>query len=100
MTHADGHKNARKIVTFDVQLVDSVTTDFHDKDPYQNCAAFTSDGTKIVTGGADGFIRLWKVSKHYERLQRLPKYVLKVLEVWLMSKTNICRELLDQKISA
>lgn len=63
MTHADGYKNARKIVTFDVQLVDSMTTDFHDKDPYQNCAAFSPDGTKIATGGADGFIRLWKVSQ-------------------------------------
>ena len=61
LTKADDFKNAKKVVSFDVQLEDSVVTDFNKEDAYQSCAVFSPDGSLLATAGADGHIRMWKV---------------------------------------
>ena len=61
LTQADDFKNAKKVITYEAQLVDSMTTDFNKSDAYQSCAAFTKDGTRLATAGADGHVRVWKV---------------------------------------
>lgn len=62
LTKADDFKHAKKIVSFDIQQIDKIVTDFHPGDAYQSCSVFSSDGSLLATGGADGYIRLWKVS--------------------------------------
>lgn len=61
LTKADDFKNAKKMISFDVQEVDSVITDFHKDDAYQSCSVFSPDGSILATAGADGSIRMWTV---------------------------------------
>ncbi|XP_067936430.1 guanine nucleotide-exchange factor SEC12-like [Watersipora subatra] len=60
LTKADDFKNAKKVISFDVKQLDSVVTDFHTEDAYQSCSTFGSDGSHLLTAGADGCIRMWK----------------------------------------
>ena len=39
----------------------SVRTDYSDKDSYQKVVCFCHDGSRILTGGIDGVVRVWKV---------------------------------------
>lgn len=61
LTKADDFKNAKKFISFDVMQIDSMVTDFHKEDAYQSCSVFSSDGSRLATAGADGYIRMWKV---------------------------------------
>lgn len=45
-----------------MQETGQIETDFHKDDAYQNCSVFSADGLRLVTGGADGCVRLWRVS--------------------------------------
>jgi len=44
---------------FDIKALEFVQTDFSPKDPCQNAVAFSQDSRLILTGGADGFLRIW-----------------------------------------
>jgi prolactin regulatory element-binding protein len=46
-------------LAFDIQAVLNVTTDFSPKDPCQNAVTFSLDGRLVLTGGADGILRVW-----------------------------------------
>jgi len=60
MGHGDTN-SASKILSYDVELLGSVQTDFSSGDGYQRAVRFTQDISVMVTGGADGSLRTWKV---------------------------------------
>ena len=51
-----------KVQKVKVQEMGCVQTDFGAKDAYQKVVRFTALGSKVVTGGMDGVVRVWKVS--------------------------------------
>lgn len=53
--------NDTKYLTFDVQLIQSVQTDFDKDGGFQKVVRFSLDHSFVATGGADGFLRVWKV---------------------------------------
>ena len=54
-------QNGTKQLTFDLQCLKSVQTDFEKDGGFQKAVCFSPDHTLVVTGGADGFLRVWKV---------------------------------------
>lgn len=46
-------------LAFDIQNLLNIKTDFSPKDPCQNTVTFSFDGRLVVTGGADGILRVW-----------------------------------------
>lgn len=46
---------------FEIEKNKSVATDFSDGGAFQKCVIFSNDESLIVTGGADGYLRVWKV---------------------------------------
>ena len=52
-----------KHVTFEVEKLKSVQTDFCDKGSFQKVVRFSPDGSILATGGADGYLRVWRVNK-------------------------------------
>ena len=54
-------QNGTKQLTFDLQCLKSVQTDFEKDGGFQKAVRFSPDHTLVVTGGADGFLRVWKV---------------------------------------
>ena len=54
---------AKTGLQFVVKSLGSVQTDFKEDDKYQKCVCWAPHGMFCVTGGADGHIRAWSVSK-------------------------------------
>ena len=52
-------------MTFDVEKIKSVRTDFCDDGSFQKVVRFSPDGSVVATGGADGHLRVWRVSGHF-----------------------------------
>lgn len=44
-----------------LSTVGSIRTDFNEGDSYQKVVRFGYDGSRLVTGGCDGVLRVWKV---------------------------------------
>ncbi|CAD5124273.1 DgyrCDS12565 [Dimorphilus gyrociliatus] len=68
LTTSKSYKEASKKITFDVKKTHSFKTDMHGDDPFQKCVCFNSDNSLILTGGADGYLRVWKNSSKIEML--------------------------------
>ena len=61
LTNSEDHKSTKKEVTFEVTLSTNFRTDFHKDGGFQKAVQITKDLSVMVTGGADGKLRLWKV---------------------------------------
>ena len=57
----DSPPDATKRLTFDIEQLKSVTTDFEKEGGFQKAVRFSRDHTLVITGGGDGFLRVWKV---------------------------------------
>lgn len=55
--------NDTKHITFEVEEIDNIVTDFNKDGSFQKTVEFSFDQTFLATGGADGFLRVWKVSR-------------------------------------
>ncbi|KAL8572247.1 hypothetical protein ACOMHN_022484 [Nucella lapillus] len=51
--------NGTKQLSFDLQSLKSVQTDFEKDGGFQKVVRFSADHKLVVTGGADGFLRVW-----------------------------------------
>ena len=52
----------KKHVTFEVEKLKSVQSDFCKDGSFQKVVQFSPDHSILATGGADGHLRVWKVS--------------------------------------
>ncbi|KAK7099887.1 guanine nucleotide-exchange factor SEC12-like [Littorina saxatilis] len=52
--------NGTKQLTFELECLKSVQTDFEKDGGFQKVVRFSLDRTLVITGGAEGFLRLWK----------------------------------------
>ncbi|KAL3672731.1 hypothetical protein V7S43_002023 [Phytophthora oleae] len=62
-----------------ITLLVKFRTDFHEEDSSQTCARFVGNST-ILTGGEDGVIRVWRLSRDPSKLEK-DKGTAKALEV-------------------
>jgi prolactin regulatory element-binding protein len=60
-SNTNNHSNETKHVTFEVEKIKSVRTDFCSDGSFQKCVQIGPDHSIIATGGADGHLRVWKV---------------------------------------
>ena len=60
-TQSHDYKSATKTVSFEVDSLDSVQTDFDKDYPFQKVVQISQDHKFLATGGADGHLRIWKV---------------------------------------
>ncbi|XP_046566705.1 prolactin regulatory element-binding protein-like [Haliotis rubra] len=61
--------NDTKHITFDIEPMKHVTTDFAKDGSFQKVVRFGADHSILATGGADGFVRVWQypdMKKIYE----------------------------------
>ena len=63
LTESESHKSASKTLSYDLDPIGSVKTDFSSDGGYQRVVQLTPDVSVMVTGGADGKLRAWKVKK-------------------------------------
>jgi len=61
LTVSNDHKNASKMIGFEIEPGEEVETDMSHPAGFQKVARFTDDGSQLVTAGADGHFRVWKV---------------------------------------
>jgi len=61
LTVSNDHKNASKMIGFEIEPGEEVETDTSHPSGFQKVARFTDDGSQLVTAGADGHFRVWKV---------------------------------------
>ena len=53
---------AKKELTFQIEELKNVVTDFSSDGGFQKCVKFAPKFSSLATGGGDGFLRLWKVN--------------------------------------
>lgn len=58
-----------KQLTFQIEETGSVATDFAKDGGFQKCVRFSPDFKRLVTGGADGHLRMWKVRCLYRSIK-------------------------------
>jgi len=61
LTVSNDHKNASKMIGFEIEPGEEVQTDMSHPAGFQKVARFSDDGSQLVTAGADGHFRVWKV---------------------------------------
>ena len=61
LTNATEHDKAGKVTLFDIEPVKNVVTDFSSGGGFQKIVQFVNDNSLMVTAGADGHFRVWKV---------------------------------------
>ena len=71
LTVSNDHKNASKMIGFEVEPGEEVETDRSLPSGFQKVARFTDDGSQLVTAGADGHYRVWKVLLAHFELQNV-----------------------------
>ena len=52
---------AEKQLTFQIESRGEAATDFSKDGGFQKCVRFSNDNAHLLTGGADGHLRMWKV---------------------------------------
>lgn len=57
-----GDNSSTKQLTFHVEETGRVVSDFTKDGGFQKCVRFSPLMTHLVTGGADGHLRLWRVN--------------------------------------
>jgi prolactin regulatory element-binding protein len=64
LTISNEHKNASKMIGFEIEPGEDVVTDStRDGGGFQKVVRFVSDASQVITAGADGHFRVWKVPK-------------------------------------
>ncbi|XP_013399942.1 prolactin regulatory element-binding protein isoform X2 [Lingula anatina] len=63
-------KEVEKLVSFQVDPFKTIQTDFHGDGGFQKVVQISLDGKILATGGADGFLRIWKLPE-LKRLQEI-----------------------------
>jgi len=66
LTVSNDHKNASKMIGFEIEPGEEVETDRSLPSGFQKVARFTDNGCQLVTAGADGHFRVWKVCLAFE----------------------------------
>lgn len=54
-----------------VEAVGEVCSDLSPADPLQKCVRFSADLSLLLTGGADGHVRVWEVRPQYDHVVKL-----------------------------
>ena len=49
-------------MSFHIEKKSELVTDFSEDGGFQKCVRFSADSSLLLTGGADGHVRVWKVS--------------------------------------
>lgn len=60
VNHSNGISRAPKQLNFEIKPADSIQTDFSSEEPLQRVVRISRNGEIMVTGGTDGFIRVWQ----------------------------------------
>ncbi|XP_064624555.1 prolactin regulatory element-binding protein-like [Lineus longissimus] len=60
LTNSESHDSAPNVVTFEVDEIADVKTDYSDDSGVQNVVRFSKDASLMLTGGSDGYLRVWK----------------------------------------
>lgn len=61
LTMSTDHKMASKMIGFEIEPGEEVVTDQAKDGAFQKAVKFTKDFLHLVTAGADGCLRIWKV---------------------------------------
>ena len=62
LTNSEAHNATPNVVTFAIEEVGNVKTDYSEDGGVQNVVRFSGDTKLMLTGGCDGYLRVWNVS--------------------------------------